>query len=129
MTLKLPAELIGEKRQQVRELDVLAAADLPAGAVLIDIREPESYAQGRLPGAANLPRGLLEFTIIRHPGLASGPSPSSVDTAAPIYLYCDTGGRSVLAACALQEMGFEEVYSLAGGFKAWQSSGYPIEND
>lgn len=128
MPLKLPAELIGEKRQQVRERDVLVAADLPGDAVLIDIREPEAYAAGHLPGAVNLPRGLLEFTIIRHPGLARGLSPSSVRTDEPIYLYCDTGGRSVLAACALQEMGFEEVYSLAGGFKAWQSNGYPVES-
>ncbi len=127
MTLKLPAELIGEKRQQVRELDILTAADLPRRAVVVDIREPEVFAEGHLPRAVNLPRGLLEFTIIRHPGISKGLSPSSVKTDVPIYLYCDTGGRSVLAACALQEMGFEEVYSLAGGFKAWRSSGYPVE--
>ena len=128
MPLKLPAELIGEMRRRVTEMDIMAAADLDKDAIVIDVREPESYAKGHLPGADNLPRGLLEFTIIRHPRVASGLSPSSVDVDAPIYLYCDTGGRSVLAADMLQKMGFTAVCSLAGGFKAWQSAGYPVED-
>lgn len=88
-------------------------------AVLVDVRESwESEKDGAIPGAIQASRGLLEFYA--DPNSEMHISDLSPDR--PLILYCGTGGRSVLAAKTLKEMGFPEVYSLAGGFAAWHSS-------
>lgn len=116
--------LVAAARSRIREVD---AGDCLAGeAVVIDVREPAEFAQGHLPGAINLPRGVLEFQIRAHPAVAGRTAGSP---ALPLLLYCLTGGRSALAADSLGQLGFEDVRSLAGGLQAWRNAGLPLSMD
>ena len=110
----IPAHaLVQEAKKSVTELP---AADIhqhlqTPGALIIDVREPDEYRQGHIPGAINMPRGVLEFRISGEPALQN--------LERPIVIYCKTSGRAALSAVALQAMGFRAVISLAGGFDAW----------
>jgi rhodanese-related sulfurtransferase len=84
---------------------------------MLDVREADEFATGRIPGAINLPRGLLELNIAK---VTSGPQTM-------IVCNCGGGGRSALAARTLHEMGYQNVVSLAGGFKAWVGKGLPVQ--
>jgi adenylyltransferase/sulfurtransferase len=84
---------------------------------LVDIRERDEFAQGHLPGAVFIPRGFLELQIEQ----------VQVDRARPLVLYCAGGVRSALAARNLKEMGYEQVYSLVGGFNGWKNAGLPFQ--
>ena len=117
-------ELVAAARSRIREVE---PGDCLAGeALVVDVREPAEFAQGHLPGAVNLPRGVLEFQIRAHPAIA-GRTPGS--SALPLLLYCLTGGRSALAADSLGQLGFEDVRSLAGGLQAWRNAGLPVSMD
>ena len=100
-----------------------------AGLSVIDVREPGEYAQGHLPGAINLPRGVLEFQIEAHPAMACSTTEALQARDRPLLVYCLTGGRSALAALSLQELGFRHVRSMAGGVKAWSAAGLPLSTD
>jgi rhodanese-related sulfurtransferase len=92
--------------------------------VVVDVREPGEFMHGHVKQALLVPRGVLEPAAD-----LDYPKKHEVLSAArnrPVALYCATGGRSALAANVLQEMGFEEVYSLAGGFDGWTQAGKPI---
>lgn len=82
------------------------------------MREADEYNAGHLPGAVNIPRGVLEFRIGADPALV----PRDLD----ILLYCKTSGRTALAARSLQAMGYLRIRSIAGGFDAWQAGGKPV---
>ena len=88
-------------------------------AVLVDIRESvEREVDGTIPGSVHVPRGLLEFR-------ADPESPQYDKAISPdirLLLFCGTGGRSMLAAKTLLDMGYQDVSSLAGGFAAWQEA-------
>ena len=91
----------------------------------IDVREPDEFAAGHIPGARSYPRGFLEVRADlghrkRDPWLA--------DRARPLLVYCGGGHRSALAARTLQEMGFTRVRSLAEGWSGWTERGYPTED-
>ncbi|WP_374321145.1 rhodanese-like domain-containing protein [Pseudoxanthomonas kaohsiungensis] len=117
-------ELVAAARSRIREVE---PGDCLAGeALVVDVREPAEFAQGHLPGAVNLPRGVLEFQIRAHPAIAGRTTGSS---ALPLLLYCLTGGRSALAADSLGQLGFEDVRSLAGGLQAWRNAGLPVSMD
>ena len=111
---------IGRITKEIPEIDVptlsaqLASPDRPA---VIDVREPEEYAQGYIPGARWIVRGRLEQRI-------EDAVPNRSD---PVVLYCASGNRSVLSARALRELGYERVESLAGGFSAWKRGGNPFD--
>lgn len=113
-------ELVLEAKKSVAEFPAaeiqerLAQPDI----LLIDVREPDEYRQGHIPGAVNIPRGLLEFKISGEPGLQN--------VARPIIVYCKTSGRAALSVVAMQKMGFEKVVSLAGGFDAWANEGRSV---
>lgn len=94
--------------------------------IVIDVREPGEFAEGHVPGAINLPRGVLEFKIEAHPALACETSPALADRERRIALYCLSGGRSALATDSLQRMGFSQLVSLEGGFTAWKDAGLPV---
>ena len=83
---------------------------------LIDVREDEEFNACHLPGAHHLSRGIIEIYI--HQLVANKND--------EIVLYCGGGNRSALAAENLQKMGYTNVWSVAGGFKAWMSANYPI---
>lgn len=111
------------------EITTWSVADARAAAersdvAFIDIREAEELArEGAIPGSFPAPRGMLEFyadpeSAYHQPIFASGKT---------LLLYCAGGGRSALAAKALQDMGLEKVAHLGGGVKAWIASAGPIE--
>lgn len=111
-----PQPLLAAAQAQIQEVSGSAArAAIEAADVVIDVREPDEYASAHLPGAVNLPRGMLEFKVA-----ALAPSASS-----KIVVYCRTGQRGALAAKTLQDMGYTRVQSLAGGLAAWQAEQTP----
>ena len=117
--MKTALDLVAAAKARIHEIPIEAAATAIAQAdVLIDVREPDEYRQGHLPGAVNMPRGLLEFQLSAQPQLQAR------DLA--IVLYCKTSGRAALAALAMQEMGYTRVRSIAGGFDAWVAAGKPV---
>ena len=120
-------DVVVAARQRIREVspsEVEAVA--PADRVLIDVREPAEYASGHLPGAINLPRGVLEFQIRAHPAMGCTTSEALAAADRPLVLYCLSGGRAALAADSLQQLGFSQVSSLAGGITAWREAGRPV---
>ncbi len=122
----LPSDLVAQARQMIQEIKPQALREsLDDDLVIIDVREVDEYDRGSIPGVVNVPRGILEFELARHPILNCDPHPVVSKPAQPIYLYCRSGGRSALAAATLQSMGFENVWSLAGGFDAWTSQNHP----
>ena len=111
-------DLVAAAKQTITEIDATSAHSKLASVPVIDVREPAEYAAGSLPGAANIPRGVLEFRVDGHPAIQGRRD-------AEIILYCQSGGRSALAAEALDKLGYTRVVSLAGGFKAWTEAGLP----
>ncbi|RXJ71721.1 rhodanese [Veronia nyctiphanis] len=93
--------------------------------VLIDVREKNEVDGGIIEGATHIPRGTLEMNIHKHLKEVTGSD--YIDNVA-IALYCRSGARSALAAESLQQMGFEDVYSLRGGITQWKDDGYPLVN-
>jgi len=92
-------DLVAEARSRIREISLEDLVDTLAGdLVLVDVREPDEYAQGHLPGAVNLPRGVLEFQIHAHPAMACVADAALAEPSRRMVLYCRTGGRSALAA-------------------------------
>ena len=89
-----------------------------AADVLIDVREADEYQAGHIPGAIHASRGVLEFK------LSSTPELTSRDL--KVVVYCKTSGRAALAACAMRDMGYLQVQSIAGGFDAWLAAGLPV---
>jgi rhodanese-related sulfurtransferase len=117
----LPMDLVNNIKQQITELP-LSELDLATNPILIDVRELQEANAGMIPGAMNIPRGVLAFQIQTHPALRGEQHPAVAHTDTPIVLYCQSGGRSALAALSLQQMGFNQVVSLQGGYQAWLAS-------
>lgn len=112
-------DLVAQAKQQIKEIDTVAAQTQLESSLILDVREPAEFAAGHLPGAVNIPRGVLEFQIGNHPDFQG-------KQAAGIVVYCQTGGRSALATQALNQLGYEKAVSMAGGFKAWAEGGLPL---
>ena len=130
--IKSSQQLVAEARSQIREVSVQQLTTLMADhqTILIDVREPDEFQQGRVDRAVNYPRGVLEMKIHQHPAVAAQCEPQLALTelaGRPVYLICRSGARSALAALSLQQMGFSQVYSVAGGFQAWLDAGLPVE--
>lgn len=115
-------ELMEEAKRVVPEWDVdRVRQELERNRdwVLLDVREKEEYREGYLPGAISLPRGFLELRVEQ----------VLPDKSKPIIAYCAGGTRSLLAGKQLKDMGYQHVVSMAGGFTAWKSKGYPWRQD
>jgi rhodanese-related sulfurtransferase len=130
--IKSSQQLVAEAKAQIREVTVqqLATALQNHQAIFIDVREPDEFQQGRVDHAVNFPRGMLEMKVHQHPAVAAHCDASVALTeiaAQPVYLMCRSGARSALAALSLQQMGFSQVFSVAGGYQAWVDAGYPTE--
>jgi len=122
MTVFTRDDLLAQARKEIKIVDAERAEQMIAeGAHVLDVREPAEFQLGHLPGAQNVPRGVLEFKVGDHPVLT--------DPAAPVLLYCKNGGRSTLAAQTLKQMGFTAIEMLAGGFDGWQGSVHEVEVD
>ena len=108
---------LAELRQRVPEISPAEAlARQAGGALLIDVREDNERADGTPAGALGLSRGFLELRIEQ----------TEADRGRPIMALCGSGQRSLLAAEALQRMGYRQVYSVAGGFNQWKAEGLPV---
>ena len=112
-------DLVATAKQQIKEIDTNTAQSQLPNCLLLDVREPAEFTAGHLAGAVNIPRGVLEFQISNHPDFQG-------KQAADIIVYCQTGGRSALATYALNQLGYMQAVSMAGGFKAWAESGLPL---
>jgi rhodanese-related sulfurtransferase len=118
------AELVARARSQVKVIDMAAfKAALDAGetGLLVDVREPQEYASGHVPGAINIPRGLVELAIWPHVGF-----PDRTDLGARITLYCGSGTRCVLAAKSLQDLGLTHVVAVDMRIGDWAKAGHPL---
>jgi rhodanese-related sulfurtransferase len=103
---------------RVREVSVDQARQrMAAGAALIDVREDNEFAAGHAAGARHMGRGIIERDIVQ----------TIPDKDAELVLYCGGGFRSALAADNLQKMGYTNIWSMAGGWHAWEESSSPIE--
>jgi molybdopterin/thiamine biosynthesis adenylyltransferase/rhodanese-related sulfurtransferase len=110
-------EVLSDAMAEISEVDAREAArQLDAGAVLIDVREPNETASGGVAGSLLIPRGMLELQI----------EDEVSDRDRPIVAICAGGTRSALAAQTLQRMGYTAVVSLAGGIDAWKDAGFEI---
>ncbi len=111
-------KLVDDAKAQIREVSVADTLErLRRGAVLIDVREDNEFQAAHAGGAEHIGRGVIERDIVtKHP---------AKDT--ELILYCGGGYRSALAAVNLQKMGYTNVWSMAGGWKAWLDSGAAIE--
>ncbi|RUO26083.1 sulfurtransferase [Aliidiomarina minuta] len=123
--MKTVQQLVAEVKQRIQEVSTDDLAQLDNNdALIIDVREPAEYAEGHIAEAINLPRGVLEFQLSSHPAVAaSGCAPEVALQQLqdrPLYLICRSGGRSALAAAALQDMGLNKVFSVSGGMQAWK---------
>jgi rhodanese-related sulfurtransferase len=106
------------KKNTTEVMPTEAASKIKSGnTVLIDVREQDEWEEEHIPDAIHLSRGLLELEIEE-----KVPDPNTT-----IICHCGGGGRSALAAESLQKMGYKNVRSLAGGFKAWKALGLPTE--
>ena len=126
---KALADFVAEALQHVQEIPPAEAKrllDAPEreGWHFVDVREPDEFAAGHLPGARCSPRGFLEVRAdLRHPKREAW----FEDRNRKLVLYCGGGHRSALAAYALKQMGFARVVSLAEGFAGWTQRDYPVE--
>ena len=110
-------ELLARVKGEIEEVGAAEAQERRSEALFVDVREREEWEEGVVPGAIHVPRGQLESRI---EGLVP-------DRSREIVLYCSGGSRSAFAAKALQELGYESVASLTGGFTDWKRNGFPIE--
>jgi rhodanese-related sulfurtransferase len=110
-------KLVAEAKKNITEISPQdAAAKLKsAEAVIVDVRDKDEWDEERIPGAIHLSRGTIELDI----------EEKVPDEDAMIICHCGGGGRSALAAESLQRMGYKNVRSMAGGFKAWKAAGLP----
>ncbi len=120
--MKTLKEMLAEARQVISEqgpadLQRRLAAGEPV--TVIDVRDPDEFRDGHLEAAANISRGFLEFRV----------GAAVTDPTTPIVLYCQTGLRSMLAAKALHELGYQNVVNLQGGYQKWAQSGLPTVKD
>jgi molybdopterin/thiamine biosynthesis adenylyltransferase/rhodanese-related sulfurtransferase len=113
------AEILRQIKSRIDEVDPAEVRDeLGNGTVLVDVREPEEWAQGHIPGAKHVPKSYLESRI-------EGAVP---DRAQHVVLYCASGNRSAWAArTLLDDLGYEHVESMTGGFTLWKDRGYDVE--
>lgn len=117
--MRSAAELFAEARGRVAEVtaaDTIAKRAGDASLVLIDVREDREWNLGHAAGAVHMSRGTLESKI-----------DAAVPREATVVLYCASGNRSALAAESLQAMGYTNVASMAGGFRAWVDANGAIE--
>jgi molybdopterin/thiamine biosynthesis adenylyltransferase/rhodanese-related sulfurtransferase len=109
-------DLLSAAKAEITEVDTSGAADrIAQGALVLDVREPDEYEQGALADAVHIPRGNLESQVENR----------LTDKGQPVVVYCAGGVRSAFAARTLQELGYVDVVSMAGGYGRWKDEGRP----
>ena len=120
MANKTGEDLIAEAKSQIDEVtpdEVQAMRAREEKVVYLDVREPNEWNLGRIPGAVHLPRGNLETKI-----------EALVDRDQPVVVYCARGNRSALAALTMKQMGYRKVSSMSRGFGGWVDINGDIED-
>ena len=120
MSYKTGADLTEEARARIQEVtpaEVAAMRERGEQAIYLDVREPNEWNLGRIPGAVFLPRGNLESKV-----------EDAVPRDARVVVYCARGNRSALAADTLRQMGYENVASMSGGFQQWAMEDREVES-
>jgi rhodanese-related sulfurtransferase len=110
-------KLVADAKKNIQEISPqeTAAALKRGDTLLIDVRDADEWQEGHIRGAQNFSRGTVELEI----------EEAAPDLSTPIITHCGGGGRSALAAESLQRMGYTNVKSMTGGFKAWKAAGLP----
>ena len=111
-------ELVADAKKKITEIsptDAAAKAKSSSDAVIVDVREKDEFDESHIPDAIHMSRGMVELEV----------EEKFPDRNTTIICHCGGGGRSALAAESLQKMGFKNVRSMAGGFKAWKAAGLP----
>ena len=119
MAHKTATDLVNEAKARIKEVtprDVQRMQERGENIVYLDVREPQEWNLGHLPRAIHIPRGLLESSI-----------EARVPREQKVVIYCASGNRSAFAADTLQQMGYEDVASMSGGFRGWAESGGEVE--
>jgi sulfur-carrier protein adenylyltransferase/sulfurtransferase len=108
-------DLLSATKAEIREVDTATADEQrrQPGAVVLDVREPDEYEQGAIPGAVHIPRGTLESSVENR----------IPDKGAKVLIHCASGVRSAFAAKTLADLGYGDVVSVAGGFNKWKDEG------
>ena len=113
-------KLVNNAKTRIREVTVEETQQRmqsDKGVRLIDVREDNEWEAGHAAGSSHLGKGIIERDI----------EATVPDKATEVILYCGGGYRSALAADVLQQMGYTNVFSMAGGWKGWKDSGAPVE--
>jgi sulfur-carrier protein adenylyltransferase/sulfurtransferase len=108
-----PRDLLNAAKAEITEIEPQEVAKRLDYYTLLDVREPEEYEQGAVPGAVHVARGQLEFAV----------EGQLTNKSAPIAVYCAGGVRSAFAAKTLQDLGYSDVVSVIGGFNKWKDDG------
>jgi rhodanese-related sulfurtransferase len=118
-TMKTGSEMVADAQARIKEVsarDALAARGRGESIVFLDVRDLHEVKLGRIPGAVHVSRGNLETKI-----------EAAVPRDARVIIYCASGNRSALAAVTMEEMGYADVASMAGGWRDWIASGGDAE--
>jgi rhodanese-related sulfurtransferase len=113
-------KLVKDAKSRVKEVDykeIKKRIDSGEKLILVDTREDLEWAKGHVPGAIHMGKGVIERDIEN----------AIPDHNAPVVLYCGGGFRSALAADNLQKMGYTNVISMDGGWRAWTEAGFAVE--
>lgn len=119
MAPKTGQDLIDEAKQQIEEVTPEQVLEMQARneqVVYLDVREPNEWNLGRLPGAVHLPRGNLESKV-----------EGIIDRGQRVVVYCARGNRSALAALTMKQMGYDNVVSMSRGFMGWADISGDVE--
>jgi rhodanese-related sulfurtransferase len=111
-------DLVADAKKNITEIsptDAAQKAKSSSDAVIVDVRDPAEIEENHIPDAINMSRGTIEFEV----------EEKFPDRNTTIICHCGGGGRSALAAESLQKMGYKNVRSMAGGFRAWKAAGLP----
>ncbi|GAA0838791.1 hypothetical protein GCM10009113_01230 [Marinobacter szutsaonensis] len=117
--MKTVHDMVQAAKAEIREVPLENSEEaIEQADILIDVREADEFHAGHIPGAVNIPRGILEFKLTNDPALE--------DRGLNMVIYCKNSGRSALSAKAMKEMGYIHVQSISGGIDAWQEAGKPV---
>ena len=115
-------KLVNDAKTRVKETDftdIKKRLDAGERMTVVDTREDSEWANGHIPGAIHLGKGIIERDIEK----------TIPDKNTPLVLYCGGGFRSALAAENLQKMGYSNVISMDGGWRGWTEAGFPVAKD
>jgi molybdopterin/thiamine biosynthesis adenylyltransferase/rhodanese-related sulfurtransferase len=113
LAMTTPRDLLAQAKAAIVEVAPEDAERRIGTATFLDVREPDEYEQGAIPGAVHVPRGNLEFAV----------EGRLTDKSRPVVVYCAGGARSAFAAKTLGDLGYSDVVSMAGGFNRWKDEG------